>query len=96
MMQITRDGTKDFACAHCGAAYEILETPARDTGSAACEVCDMIMMTWVDSAIPLFRPKLTVENAKRRYLLLGPISNCRLTDSAPPARTARLRQFASW
>jgi hypothetical protein len=91
MMRIAREGTKDFACAHCGAVYEISETPARDTGSAACEVCDMIMMTWVDSAIPLFRPKQTVENAKRRYLLLGPISNGGLTHSASPARAAGLR-----
>ena len=91
MMHITREGTKDFACTHCGAVYEISETPARDTGSATCEVCDLIMMTWVDSAIPLFRPKQTVENAKRRYLLLGPIANCRPTHSAPAARAARLR-----
>jgi hypothetical protein len=91
MMRISREGNKDFACAHCGAVYEILETPARDTGSAACEVCDMTMMTWIDSAIPLFRPKQTVENAKRRYLLHGPISDDRLTHSGPPALAARLR-----
>jgi hypothetical protein len=91
MLHIRREGTKDFACAHCGALYEITETPAHDTGSAACEVCDTIMMTWVDSAIPLFRPKQTVENAKRRYLRLGSISNCRLTHSTPPARAARFR-----
>jgi hypothetical protein len=72
MMQIRRDGTEDFTCAHCGAVYEVLETPAHDSGSAACEVCDMIMMKWVDSAIALFRAKGGIEDAKRRYFFPGP------------------------
>jgi hypothetical protein len=67
MVQIRRGGIEDFSCTHCGAAYEISETPARDTGSAACEVCDMIMMKWVDSAIPIFRARKSVETARRRY-----------------------------
>jgi hypothetical protein len=67
MVQIRRDGIEDFTCTHCGAAYEISKTPARDSGSAECEVCNMIMLKWVDSAIPLFRAKKSVENAKRRY-----------------------------
>ena len=76
-MQIQRDGTENFTCTHCGAVYEVSETPAHDTGSAACEVCDMIMMKWVDSAIPLFRAKKSIEDAKRRYLFLGPSSTSR-------------------
>jgi hypothetical protein len=71
MVQIKRDSTKDFTCSHCGAVYEISESPAHDTGSAACEVCNTIMMKWADSAIPMFRAKKNIEDATRRYLLLG-------------------------
>jgi hypothetical protein len=70
-MRIARDGAEDFTCAHCGAVYEMSESPAHDTGSAACEVCSMIMRKWVDSAIPLFRVKKSSENARRRSLFLG-------------------------
>ena len=34
MIHIERGGTEDFTCSHCGAAYEMSETPARDSGSA--------------------------------------------------------------
>jgi hypothetical protein len=67
MVQIRRDGIEDFTCIHCGAAYEISKTPARDSGSAECEVCNMIMLKWVDAPIPMFRAKKSVENAKRRH-----------------------------
>jgi DNA-directed RNA polymerase subunit RPC12/RpoP len=69
MVQIKRDGGRDFTCTRCGA--EISESPARDTGSAACEVCDTIMMKWEDSAILIFRAKKSIEDATRRYLFLG-------------------------
>lgn len=67
MVQIRRDGLEEFTCTHCGAAYEVSKTPARDSGSAECEVCNRIMIKWVDSAIPIFRAKKSVGNAKRRY-----------------------------
>jgi hypothetical protein len=70
-MQIKRSSNKDFTCPHCGVVYEISESPARDTGSAACEVCNTIMMKWADSAIPTFRAKKSIEEATRRYLFLG-------------------------
>jgi hypothetical protein len=70
-MQIARDGTQDFTCTHCGAVYEMSETPAHDSGSATCEVCNTIMMEWVDSAIPLFRAKKSIEDAQYRFFL-GP------------------------
>jgi predicted RNA-binding Zn-ribbon protein involved in translation (DUF1610 family) len=63
------DGIKDFTCPHCGAVYEISETPARDSGSAECNDCGTIMMKWVDSAILLFRAKKSAENAKRRFYI---------------------------
>jgi predicted nucleic acid-binding Zn ribbon protein len=69
MVQIRRDGIEDFTCTHCGAVYEISQTPARDSGSAECDDCGTIMMKWVDSAIPLFRAKKSAENAKRRYFI---------------------------
>jgi predicted nucleic acid-binding Zn ribbon protein len=72
MLQIRRDGTEDFACANCGAVYEMLETPAQDTGSAACEVCGAIMMKWVNAPIPLFRAKNSIEDARRRYFFPSP------------------------
>ena len=71
MVQIERDGGRDFTCTHCGAVYEISETPAHDSGSAACEVCDTIMMKWEDSAILIFRAKESIEDATRRYLFLA-------------------------
>jgi hypothetical protein len=76
-VQIKRDGTKDFTCAHCGAVYEVTECPAHDTGSAACEVCSTILMKWADSAIPLFRAKTSIEDARRRYLFPNPIRAAR-------------------
>jgi hypothetical protein len=76
-VQIKRDGNQDFTCAHCGAVYEMSESPAHDTGSAACEVCDAIMMKWADSAIPLFRAKKSIEDARRRYLFPNPVRTAR-------------------
>jgi hypothetical protein len=73
MTQIERGGI-DFTCTHCGAVYEISKTPAHDSGSAACEVCNMIMMEWVDSAIPLFRAKESIVDAKRHYLFGSSVS----------------------
>jgi hypothetical protein len=63
-----RPDTGDFACTHCGAVYEKLETPAHDTGSAKCEVCNMIMMKWVDAAIPLFRAKKNVRQSLNSWV----------------------------
>jgi hypothetical protein len=70
-MQIKRESDKDFTCPHCETVYEISESPAHDTGSAACEVCNTIMMTWADSAIPIFRAKKSIEETTRQYLFLG-------------------------
>jgi hypothetical protein len=63
MVQIRRsDSTDDFTCPHCGTVYEVIsESPARDSGSAECEVCKRIMKQWTDSAIPLFRVKKRAE-----------------------------------
>ena len=76
-MQIKHDRATDFTCPHCGAVYEMLETPAHDTGSATCEVCNLVLMKWVDAPIPLFRAKNGIEDARRRYLFLGPDSTDR-------------------
>jgi hypothetical protein len=80
-MQIEHRRAKDFTCANCGAVYEMSETPAHDTGSAACEVCSMVLMKWVDAPIPLFRAKNGIEDARRRYLFLGPDATVRRTAS---------------
>jgi transcription elongation factor Elf1 len=45
---------KDFKCPHCGALYEVYTLPARDTGSATCDVCDQVMVRWNQTAIPSF------------------------------------------
>lgn len=68
MMQIRRNGVEEFTCGHCGTQYEVSKTPARDSGSAECEVCNRIMIKCVDAAIPIFRSKRSVENQKRCYL----------------------------
>jgi hypothetical protein len=70
-MQIEHGRTTDFTCPHCRAVYEMSETPAHDTGSARCEVCNMVLMNWVDAPIPLFRAKNSFEDARRRYFFLG-------------------------
>jgi uncharacterized paraquat-inducible protein A len=55
MVQIKRRQADDFRCSHCGTIYELTRlTPARDTGSAKCVVCQEIMMQWKDSPIPSF------------------------------------------
>jgi hypothetical protein len=82
VMQIARGRTEDFTCGHCGAGYEVSETPAHDSGSAECEVCNTIMMQWADSAIPLFRPKEDIEDARRRYFFhsqytIGQLVGCK-------------------
>jgi predicted RNA-binding Zn-ribbon protein involved in translation (DUF1610 family) len=65
MVQIRpSDSTDDFTCPHCGTVYEVIsESPARDSGSAECEVCNRIMKQWTDSAIPLFRVKKRAKGA---------------------------------
>jgi len=61
MVRITRGADDDFTCSHCGAAYEVIwSLPARDSGSAACDVCHQVMVKWTDSAIPSFRMKIPV------------------------------------
>ena len=54
------------------------EAPAHDSGSATCEVRNMIMMKWVNSAIPLCRLKKSVGNAKHGIVLLA-LATCRYT-----------------
>jgi hypothetical protein len=45
-----------ITCHHCGTTYEaIWGPPARDSGSAQCEVCNQVLMEWSESAIPHFR-----------------------------------------
>jgi predicted Zn finger-like uncharacterized protein len=63
MVQIRRsDSINDFTCPHCGTVYAVISrSPARDSGSAQCEVCNRIMQQWTDSAIPLFRVKKRAE-----------------------------------
>jgi transcription elongation factor Elf1 len=59
MVRITRSTDEDFTCAHCGTEYRVvLSLPARDSGSAACEVCHQVMVKWTDSAIPSYRMKM--------------------------------------
>ena len=77
MVQIARQGKRDFTCAYCRTVYEVSEIPAHDSGTATCEVCNKVMMKWVDTAIPLFRAKKIVENVKRRISFLGPNSTGR-------------------
>jgi hypothetical protein len=73
-MQIERGRAEDFTCATCGAVYEMSETPAHDTGSAACEVCSMVLMKWVDAPIPLFRAKKSIEESTCRDLSLDRVA----------------------
>jgi predicted Zn finger-like uncharacterized protein len=60
MVRITRSGGgEDFACPHCETRYRVtLSLPARDSGSATCEVCDQVMEKWTESAIPSYRMKM--------------------------------------
>ena len=59
MVRITRDGENDFTCPHCGTQYRVtVGLPARDTGSATCEVCHQVMVRWTDTAIPTYRMKM--------------------------------------
>ena len=59
MVRITRSGDEDFICPHCGTRYHVtVSLPARDSGSAICEVCYRIMAKWTDSAIPSYRMKM--------------------------------------
>jgi predicted Zn finger-like uncharacterized protein len=61
MVRIMRRGEEDFACPHCGTQYRVtVSLPARDSGSAICEVCNRVMATWTDSAIPSYRMKMPV------------------------------------
>lgn len=59
MVRITRNGDESFACPHCGTEYRVtVSLPARDSGSATCEVCNRVMATWTDSAIPSYTMKI--------------------------------------
>jgi predicted Zn finger-like uncharacterized protein len=59
MVQISRRAEDDFACPHCGTEYRVaFSQPARDSGSAACEVCRQVMVKWTDAAIPSYRMKV--------------------------------------
>jgi transcription elongation factor Elf1 len=60
MVRITRSADEDFSCPHCGTAYRVtFSMPARDSGSATCEVCHRVMATWTDSAIPSYSIKVS-------------------------------------
>jgi hypothetical protein len=60
MVQIRRDDI--VVCRHCGMIYEILlSTPARDTGSLKCHLCDDELLRWNDAAIPVVAIKETAE-----------------------------------
>jgi transcription elongation factor Elf1 len=59
MVRITRSSDQDFACPHCGTEYQVtFSLPARDSGSASCEVCHRVMVNWTDSASPSYRIKI--------------------------------------
>jgi predicted Zn finger-like uncharacterized protein len=59
MVRITRNGDEGFACPHCGTEYRVtVSAPARDSGSVTCEVCNRVMATWTDSAIPSYTMKI--------------------------------------
>jgi predicted Zn finger-like uncharacterized protein len=61
MVRITRGGENDFTCPHCGTQYRVtVSLPARDTGSATCEVCHQVMVKWTDAPIPTYRMKMPV------------------------------------
>jgi hypothetical protein len=80
-MHIERSRTEDFTCAHCGVVYEVSEIPAQDSGTAECQVCNTVMMRWVESAIPLFRPKEDIEDARNRHYFQGKNAIGRLVGS---------------
>jgi predicted Zn finger-like uncharacterized protein len=59
MVRITRSADEDFTCPHCGTEYRVtVSLPARDSGSATCEVCHQVMVKWADSAIPSYSMKV--------------------------------------
>jgi predicted Zn finger-like uncharacterized protein len=59
MVLITRGHEGNFACPHCGTQYRVtISLPARDSGSATCEVCRQVMVKWTDAAIPTYRMKM--------------------------------------
>jgi predicted Zn finger-like uncharacterized protein len=59
MVRITRNADEDFTCPHCETEYRIaLSVPARDSGSATCEVCGQVMAKWTDAAIPSYKMKM--------------------------------------
>jgi transcription elongation factor Elf1 len=59
MVRITRSGEEVFSCPHCGTQYRVtVSLPARDSGSATCEVCCQVMAKWTDAPIPTYRMKL--------------------------------------
>jgi transcription elongation factor Elf1 len=59
MVRITRSGDEGFTCPHCGTEYQVtISLPARDSGSATCDVCHRVMVKWTDSAIPSYQMKM--------------------------------------
>ena len=64
MVRITRGREEVLSCPHCGTQYRVtVSLPARDTGSATCEVCHQVMVKWTDAAIPTYRMKMPVGGA---------------------------------
>ena len=63
MVRISRASDENFSCPHCGTEYRmILRSPARDSGSATCEVCRKVMVEWTDAAIPSFAMKIPADD----------------------------------
>jgi predicted Zn finger-like uncharacterized protein len=63
MVRITRGADEDFTCPHCGTEYRVSSSlPARDSGSATCDVCHQVMVHWTDSAIPTYRMKMAADH----------------------------------
>jgi rRNA maturation endonuclease Nob1 len=57
-IQISRKSVSNCRCSHCGTTYEVVwHTPAKDNGSAECDICGEELMRWSNSAIPSFRRK---------------------------------------
>jgi hypothetical protein len=69
---------EDHSCPHCGTTYKITwQTPARDSGSAECEVCHERMIQWRDSPIPSFKRRAAASRGPRRMPQLAISSRCR-------------------
>jgi hypothetical protein len=65
MVKITRDDV--VVCRNCGATYEMVwSTPAKDTGSVDCQICDRKLIQWKDAPIPVILIKETAEGLAQR------------------------------